>query len=92
MQINDKESSITLSMYLGVKWEDSRIQNLDPHNKMDDLQGVGFPFLHFLWQPDIEIHHVRQVRCHLPLQIDEARIKRPPCVTCLPWCRCRSPR
>ena len=25
-------------------------------------QGVGFPFLSYLWQPDIEIHHVREVR------------------------------
>ena len=29
---------------------------------MEDLQGVGFPFLSYLWQPDIEIHHVREVR------------------------------
>ena len=58
-QINDKESSITLSMYLGVKWEDSRIINMD--DVMEDLQGVGFPFLSYLWQPDIEIHHVREV-------------------------------
>ena len=91
MQINDKESSITLSMYLGVKWEDSRIQNLDPHNKMDDLQGVGFPFLSFLWQPDIEIHHVRQVRCHYRFMTIKIPLLRP-WLTCLRCCRCRSPR
>ena len=48
-------------MYLGVKWEDPRIYNLDTRTSVNDLQGVGFPFLSFLWQPDIEIHHVRQV-------------------------------
>ena len=63
-------------MYLGVKWEDSRIINMD--DTVEDLQvlgyfvvscfifcqcqGVGFPFLSYLWQPDIEIHHVREVR------------------------------
>jgi len=59
-EISDKESSITLSMYLGVKWEDKRILNIN--KTMEDLQGVGFPFLSYLWQPDIEIHHVREVR------------------------------
>ena len=49
-------------MYLGVKWEDSRIINNDVNNILDDLQGVGFHFLSHLWQPDIEIHHVRQVQ------------------------------
>ena len=29
---------------------------------MEDLQGVDFHFLSYLWQPDIEIHHVREVR------------------------------
>ena len=58
-QISDTESSITLSMYLGVKWEDSRIFNMNI--SIEDLQGVGFPFLSFLWQPDIEIHHIRRV-------------------------------
>ena len=58
-QISDTESSITLSMYLGVKWEDSRIFNTNI--SMEDLQGVGFPFLSYLWQPDIEIHHIRKV-------------------------------
>ena len=59
-QISDKESSITLSMYLGVKWEDSRITNMNL--TMEDLQGVRFPFLSYLWQPDIEIHHVRNIK------------------------------
>ena len=40
--------------------EDSRIININ--KTMEDLQGVGFPFLSYLWQPDIEIHHVREVR------------------------------
>ena len=78
-------------MYLGVKWEDSRIQNLDPHNKMDDLQGVGFPFLSFLWQPDIEIHHVRQVRWHYRFMTINSPLLRPRLI-CLRCCRCRSPR
>ena len=47
-------------MYLGVKWEDSRINNMNI--TMEDLQGVGFPFLSYLWQPDIEIHHVRNIK------------------------------
>ena len=47
-------------MYLGVKWEDSRITNMNI--TMEDFQGVGFPFLSYLWQPDIEIHHVRSIR------------------------------
>ena len=34
--MNDKESSITLSMYLGVKWEDSRIRNMN--QTVEDLQ------------------------------------------------------
>ena len=47
-------------MYLGVKWEDSRITNMNL--TMEDLQGVRFPFLSYLWQPDIEIHHVRNIK------------------------------
>ena len=47
-------------MYLGVKWEDSRILNMDD-KVVEDLQGVGFPFLSYLWQPDMEIHHVREI-------------------------------
>ena len=46
-------------MYLGVKWEDSRIIN--SHTILEDLQGVDFQFLSHLWQPDIEIHHIRRV-------------------------------
>ena len=38
-QVSDKESSITLSMYLGVKWEDSRIVNMN--QTIEDLQVVG---------------------------------------------------
>ena len=34
--MSDKESSITLSMYLGVKWEDSRIRNMN--QTVEDLQ------------------------------------------------------
>ena len=26
------------------------------------LQGVGFSFLSLLWQPDVEIHHVRSIK------------------------------
>ena len=58
-KISDTESSITLSMYLGVKWEDSRIINR--HTILEDLQGVDFQLLSHLWQPDIEIHHIRRV-------------------------------
>ena len=47
-------------MYLGIKWEDSRILNTKV--TMEDLQGVGFPFLDYIWQPDIEIHHIREGR------------------------------
>ena len=47
-------------MYLGVKWEDKRIINMN--KTLEDLQGVDFHFLSYLWQPDIEIHHVREVR------------------------------
>ena len=46
-------------MYLGVKWEDKRILNIN--KTMEDLQGVGFPFLSYLWQPDIEIHHLKKI-------------------------------
>ena len=35
-KVSDKESSITLSMYLGVKWEDSRIRNMN--QTVEDLQ------------------------------------------------------
>ena len=70
VQISDKESSITLSMYLGVKWEDKRIMNMN--KTLEDLQGVGFPFLSYLWQPDIEIHHVREVRVKVERNGDES--------------------
>ena len=40
-EISDKDSSITLSMYLGIKWEDSRITNLN--QTIEDLQGWDFP-------------------------------------------------
>ena len=46
-------------MYLGIKWEDSRI--LNTKDSMEDMQGVGFPFLDYIWHPDIEIHHIRRV-------------------------------
>ena len=36
VKVSDKESSITLSMYLGVKWEDSRIRNIN--QTVEDLQ------------------------------------------------------
>ena len=36
IKVSDKESSITLSMYLGVKWEDSRIRNIN--QTVEDLQ------------------------------------------------------
>ena len=120
IKVSDKESSITLSMYLGVKWEDSRIRNINqtvedlqvsimlittihrtipigsnflpckcgqlgscPPPKTDSwaqlseaqmpeptpdvlhktsFQGVGFSFLSLLWQPDVEIHHVRSIK------------------------------
>ena len=52
-------------MYLGVKWEDKRILNIN--KTMEDLQGVGFPFLSYLWQPDIEIHHVREVERNIKI-------------------------
>ena len=82
-------------MYLGVKWEDSRIRNVNQtvedlqvlnHGDVDryghyfyctvdcfekvekslfwktSFQGVGFSFLSLLWQPDVEIHHVKSIK------------------------------
>ncbi|XP_023336143.1 gamma-aminobutyric acid receptor subunit rho-2 [Eurytemora carolleeae] len=59
-KVDAKESSITLSMYLGVRWEDGRIANLNA--TIEDLQGVELSFLKHLWRPDIEMHHIRHIQ------------------------------
>ena len=55
LNVNDKEFSVTLTMYFAVKWEEPRlVTNLTVHE--DDMVPIDLQFLKNLWVPNIFIY------------------------------------
>ncbi|XP_023323455.1 glutamate-gated chloride channel subunit beta [Eurytemora carolleeae] len=59
--VNDKEFSITLSMYFSVQWEESRIQTNNTV-EADSWSPVSLEFLQDLWVPNIFIYDLKSFK------------------------------
>ena len=57
-QVNDKEFSVTLTMYFAVRWEEPR---LTTNNTVSEGQWtpIDLQFLNHLWVPNIFIYDLR---------------------------------
>ena len=58
LSVNDKEFSITMSMYFSVMWQESRIwtnNSLQP----EDWYPVSLEFLNDLWIPNVFIYNLK---------------------------------
>ena len=58
LSVNDKEFSITMSMYFSVMWQESRIVT---QNKIEPgfWYPVSLEFLDYLWTPNIFIYNLK---------------------------------
>ena len=58
LSVNDKEFSITMSMYFSVMWQESRIET---NNTIEPgfWYPVSLEFLHDLWIPNVFIYNLK---------------------------------
>ncbi|XP_040576873.1 glutamate-gated chloride channel subunit beta [Lepeophtheirus salmonis] len=60
LNVNDKEFSVTLSMYFSVRWEEPRlITNHSRPHVSGEMTPIDLEFLHHLWVPNIFIYDLR---------------------------------
>ena len=60
LHVNDKDFTVTLKMYLGVHWNESRIVSLD--SKKHPKTPLDLNFLEHVWLPDLEILHLKELK------------------------------
>ena len=58
MGVNDKEFSVTLTMYFNVKWNEPRIETNNTFIE-GDMVPIDIQFLNQLWVPNIFIYDLR---------------------------------
>lgn len=59
MNVNDKEFSVTLTMYFSVKWEEPRIETNNTVSE-DDWTPIDLQFMNQLWVPNVFIYDLRR--------------------------------
>jgi hypothetical protein len=58
LEVNDKQFSITLTMYFEVQWDEPRLLSNVTHSE-DSSVPVDLQFLNNLWVPNIFIYDLR---------------------------------
>ena len=58
-EVDDKEFTVSLNMYLGVYWQDLRLTGPYFCDIQDGLAPVDFDMLTRMWLPDVYIHHLK---------------------------------
>ena len=59
LQVNDKEFSVTLTMYFTVRWVEPRLINNNTNVDPGKWTPIDLQFLHHLWVPNIFIYDLR---------------------------------
>ena len=59
MDVNDKEFSVTLSMYFSVKWDEPRFETNNTVGE-DQWTPIDLQFMNQLWVPNIFIYDLRR--------------------------------
>ena len=62
LDVDDKEFSITLSMYLGVYWKDPQLTGPYYCSKENDFTPVDLDMLPLIWVPDLYIYHLKSIK------------------------------
>ena len=61
MAVNDKEFSVTLSMYFSVRWDEPRFETNNTV-KEDQWTPIDLQFMNQLWVPNIFIYDLRRLQ------------------------------
>ena len=61
MDVNDKEFSVTLSMYFSVKWDEPRFETNNTVGE-DQWTPIDLQFMNQLWVPNIFIYDLRRLK------------------------------
>ena len=59
-EVNDVQFTLSMRMYIGFHWEDSRITKLPPSSK-DEKTFLDLQFSKVLWTPHIDIYNLREM-------------------------------
>lgn len=59
LEVNDKEFSVTLTMYFNVQWDEPRIETNNTFSK-GEMVPIDMMFLNHLWIPNIFIYDLRK--------------------------------
>lgn len=58
LEVNDKEFSVTMTMYFNVKWSEPRIETNTTLSEGESIP-IDMMFLNHLWVPNIFIYDLR---------------------------------
>ena len=59
LEVNDKEFSVTMTMYFNVQWDEPRIETNNTFSK-GEMVPIDMMFLNHLWIPNIFIYDLRE--------------------------------
>ena len=60
LHVNDRDFTVTLKMYLGVHWNEPRVISIG--SQKDVETPLDLSFLDYVWLPDLEILHLKEIR------------------------------
>ena len=62
LEVDDKQFTIKLQMYLGIKWNDPRIFKNDTTTENDETgTNLDLKYLDILWLPDLDIYNLSKI-------------------------------
>ena len=62
LEVNDKDFSVTLSMYLGVSWEDLKLTEQMACAAKPCNIPVDTEILPYIWRPDLYIYNLQSIQ------------------------------
>ena len=64
LSVNDKQFSVSLSMYFGVHWREERLRLPPPshNNSGAEWVPIDLDFMKFIWVPNVFVYDIAQFR------------------------------
>ena len=60
LAVNDADFTVTFRGYIRISWNDPRI--IGPNSTKELKTPLDLEFLKYLWKPDLEVLHLKQIR------------------------------
>ena len=70
LSVNDKQFSVSLSMYFGVHWREERLKLPPPshNNSGAEWVPIDLDFMQFIWVPNVFVYDIAQFRAIMVLK------------------------